>query len=86
MCDVILGPGVWRAMSPHSIRGIATLDTTTCPVLQLLAAATPGYDGRRAPKKLDEFLANIPDEPQSPGYTDTRRAVSNSLLDMVQTS
>ena len=37
-------------------------------------------------KKLDEFLANIPDEPQSPGYTDTRRAASNSLLDMVQTS
>ena len=37
-------------------------------------------------KKLDEFLANIPNEPLSPGYMDTRRAASNSLLDMVQTS
>ena len=37
-------------------------------------------------KKLDEFLANIPNEPQSPGYTDMRRAASNSLLDMSQTS
>ena len=37
-------------------------------------------------KKLDEFLATIPDEPQSPGYTDIRRAASNSLLDMVQIS
>ena len=36
-------------------------------------------------KKLDEFLATVPDEPQSPGYTDIRRAESNSLLHMVQT-
>ena len=36
-------------------------------------------------KKLDEFLATVPDEPQSPGYTGFRRAESNSLLHMVQT-
>ena len=36
-------------------------------------------------KKLDEFLASVPDEPQCPGYTDLRKAESNSLLDMVQT-
>ena len=34
-------------------------------------------------KKLDDFLSTIPDEPQSSGYTDTRRAESNSLLHMV---
>ena len=34
-------------------------------------------------KKLDEFLAAIPDEPQSPGYTSSRRADTNSLVDMV---
>ena len=34
-------------------------------------------------KKLDEFLSTVPDEPQSPGYTDARRAESNSLLHMV---
>ena len=37
-------------------------------------------------KKLDEFLATIPDEPLSPGYTATRRAESNSLLHMVPVS
>ena len=31
-------------------------------------------------KKLDEFLATIPDEPLCPGYTGIRRAESNSLL------
>jgi ribonuclease P/MRP protein subunit RPP40 len=36
-------------------------------------------------RKLDEFLATVPDEPQSPGYTDIRRAESNSLLHMIQT-
>ena len=36
-------------------------------------------------KKLDEFLAAIPDEPQSPGYTSSRRADTNSLVDMVPT-
>ena len=35
-------------------------------------------------KKLDEFLATIPDEPQCPGYTDIRRAESNSLIHMVR--
>ena len=34
-------------------------------------------------KELDAFLATIPDEPLSPGYTDARQAESNSLLDMV---
>ena len=34
-------------------------------------------------KKLDEFLATIPDEPLYPGYTGIRRAESNSLLHMV---
>ena len=34
-------------------------------------------------RKLDEFLATIPDEPQSPGYTLFRRADTNSLLHMV---
>ena len=34
-------------------------------------------------KKLDEFLATIPDEPLCPGYTGIRRAESNSLLHMV---
>ena len=34
-------------------------------------------------KKLDDFLATIPDEPQSPGYTSFRRADTNSLLHMV---
>ena len=37
-------------------------------------------------KQLDEFLATIPDEPLSPGYTATRRAESNSLLHMVPVS
>ena len=37
-------------------------------------------------KKLDEFLLTVPDEPQSPGYTDTRRAESNSLLHMIRTA
>ena len=34
-------------------------------------------------RKLDGYLSSIPDEPQSPGYTDQRRAASNSLLHMV---
>ena len=34
-------------------------------------------------KKLDEFLASIADEPQSPGYTARRRAESNSLTHMI---
>ena len=37
-------------------------------------------------KKLDEFLATIADEPQSPGYTASRRADSNSLLHMMPAS
>ena len=36
-------------------------------------------------KELDSFLATIPDEPQSPGYTDARQAVSNSLVNMIPT-
>ena len=35
-------------------------------------------------KELDKFLATVPDEPQSPGYTDIRRAESNSLINMAQ--
>ena len=34
-------------------------------------------------KKLDEYLSLIADEPQSPGYTDRRRAASNSLIHMI---
>ena len=34
-------------------------------------------------KKLDGFLSSIADEPQSPGYTARRRAVSNSLTHMI---
>lgn len=34
-------------------------------------------------KKLDGFLGTIPDEPQCHGYTDIRRAESNSLLKMI---
>ena len=36
-------------------------------------------------KALDKFLMTVPDEPQSPGYTNRRQAESNSLLHMVQT-
>ena len=36
-------------------------------------------------KALDKFLVTVPDEPQSPGYTNRRQAESNSLLHMVQT-
>ena len=32
---------------------------------------------------LDQFLSNVPDEPQIIGYTKYRRTSSNSLLDMV---
>ena len=34
-------------------------------------------------KKLDGYLSSIADEPQSPGYTDRRRAASNSLIHMI---
>ena len=34
-------------------------------------------------RKLDKFLRTIADEPQSPGYTAGRRAVSNSLVHMI---
>jgi hypothetical protein len=34
-------------------------------------------------RRLDEFLWTVADEPQSPGYTAGRRAVSNSLLHMI---
>ena len=34
-------------------------------------------------RKLDKFLATIPDEPLFPGYTEARRAELNSLLHMV---
>ena len=34
--------------------------------------------------KLDSFLKQIPDEPQIPGYTASRRADSNSILDMIK--
>ena len=34
-------------------------------------------------RKLDGYLSTIADEPQSPGYTDRRRAESNSLLHMI---
>jgi hypothetical protein len=37
-------------------------------------------------KKLDEFLWTVADEPQSPGYTAGRRAVSNSLIHMIPAS
>jgi hypothetical protein len=33
--------------------------------------------------KLDGFLSTIADEPQSPGYTASRRAASNSLIHMI---
>ena len=36
-------------------------------------------------KELDAFLATVPDEPQSPGYTDVRQAESNSLVHMIPT-
>ena len=36
-------------------------------------------------KELDAFLATVPDEPQSPGYTDARQAESNSLVHMIPT-
>ena len=34
-------------------------------------------------RKLDGYLSSIADEPQSPGYTDRRRAASNSLIHMI---
>ena len=34
-------------------------------------------------KELDKFLATVPDEPPSPGYTEICRAESNSLINMV---
>ena len=34
-------------------------------------------------KKLDGFLSTVADEPQSPGYTASRRAASNSLIHMI---
>ena len=34
-------------------------------------------------RKLDGYLSSIADEPQSPGYTDRRRADSNSLIHMI---
>ena len=34
-------------------------------------------------KKLDNFLKTVPDKPQINGYTASRRADTNSLLDMV---
>ena len=34
-------------------------------------------------RKLDGYLSSIADEPQSPGYTERRRAASNSLLHMI---
>ena len=34
-------------------------------------------------RKLDGYLSSIADEPQSPGYTDRRRAASNSLMHMI---
>ena len=37
-------------------------------------------------KELDSFLATVPDEPQSPGYTDARQAESNSLVHMIPTT
>ena len=37
-------------------------------------------------EKLDQFLSSIPDEPLCPGYTASRRAESNSLLNMVTAS
>lgn len=37
-------------------------------------------------RRLDKFLATVPDEPLIPGYTAMRRADSNSLLDMAQFS
>ena len=33
--------------------------------------------------KLDQFLSSIPDEPQTIGYTLSRRANTNSILDML---
>lgn len=35
-------------------------------------------------RSLDNFLTNVPDEPQIPGYTAMRRAESNSLTHMTQ--
>ena len=35
-------------------------------------------------KALDEYLKDVPDEPQIPGYTSCRRADTNSLLDMIK--
>ena len=35
-------------------------------------------------KELDKFLSTVPDEPQIPGYTQYRRAESNSLLCMAR--
>ena len=36
----------------------------------------------RVQKELDKFLATVPDEPQSQGYTELCRAESNSLINM----
>ena len=35
---------------------------------------------------LDTYLRTIPDEPQIVGYTASRRAESNSLLDMIHST
>ena len=34
---------------------------------------------------LDKHISSIPDEPQLPGYTACRRAISNSIIDMQKT-
>ena len=36
-------------------------------------------------RALDKYISSIPDEPQLPGYTACRRAISNSIIDMQKT-
>ena len=41
-----------------------------------------GCSTEKFKRRLDKYLATVPDEPQIPGYTASRKADSNSLLDM----
>ena len=51
-------------------------------ILPLHIRNTTGCSIETFKRKLDAYLATVPDEPQIAGYTAIRRADSNSLLDM----
>ena len=71
-----------KVLRKHLISLLFGFMTRTCHFV--IVASISGCTVETFKLHLDRFLVTVPDEPQVRGYTDMRRAESNSLLHMAQ--